>query len=117
MVAGRMLEAFSGKCVKDVTTAVLSAGDTDFTVKGAVMKTAGWRAVFNERETGGDEDATTLPPLQEGQTLPLSGVDLLEKQTKPKPLHTESTSRNRCTRKAACWRLWKMPGKNWRMQN
>ena len=66
MVAGRMLEAFSGKCVKDVTTAVLSAGDTDFTVKGAVMKTAGWRAVFNERETGGDEDATTLPPLQEG---------------------------------------------------
>ena len=73
LVAGRMLEAFSGKCVKDVTTAVLSAGDTDFTVKGAVMKTAGWRAVFNERETGGDEDATTLPPLQEGQTLPLSG--------------------------------------------
>ena len=91
MVAGRMLEAFSGKCVKDVTTAVLSAGDTDFTVKGAVMKTAGWRAVFNERETGGDEDATTLPPLQEGQALPLSGVDLLEKQTKPKPLHTESS--------------------------
>lgn len=91
MVAGRMLEAFSGKCVKDVTTVLLSAGDTDFTVKGAVMKTAGWRAVFNERETGGDEDAATLPPLQEGQTLPLSGVDLLEKQTKPKPLHTESS--------------------------
>lgn len=91
MVAGRMLEAFSGKCVKDVTTVLLSAGDTDFAVKGAVMKTAGWRAVFNERETGGDEDATALPPLQEGQTLPLSGVDLLEKQTKPKPLHTESS--------------------------
>lgn len=91
MVAGRMLEAFSGKCVKDVTTVLLSAGDTDFTVKGAVLKTAGWRAVFNERETGGDEDAATLPPLQEGQALPLSGVDLLEKQTKPKPLHTESS--------------------------
>ena len=91
LVAGRMLEAFSSKCVKDVTTAVLSAGDTDFTVKGAVLKTAGWRAVFNERETGGDEDAATLPPLQEGQALPLSGVDLLEKQTKPKPLHTESS--------------------------
>ena len=91
MVAGRMLEAFSGKCVKDVTTVLLSAGDTDFTVKGAVLKTAGWRAVFNERETGGDEDAATLPPLQEGQVLPLSGVDLLEKQTKPKPLHTESS--------------------------
>ena len=90
LVAGRMLEAFSGKCVKDVTTALLSAGDTGFTVKGAVMKTAGWRAVFSEQDPE-DEDAATLPPLQEGQTLPLSGVDLLEKQTKPKPLHTESS--------------------------
>lgn len=90
LVAGRMLEAFSGKCVKDVTTALLSAGDTGFTVKGAVMKTVGWRAVFSEQDTE-DEDTATLPPLQEGQTLPLSGVDLLEKQTKPKPLHTESS--------------------------
>ena len=90
LVAGRMLEAFSGKCVKDITTALLSAGDTGFMVKGAVMKTAGWRAVFSEQDTE-DEDTATLPPLQEGQTLPLSGVDLLEKQTKPKPLHTESS--------------------------
>lgn len=90
LVAGRMLEAFSGKCVKDVTTALLSAGDTGFTVKGAVMKTAGWHAVFSEQDTE-DEDTATLPPLQEGQALPLSGVDLLEKQTKPKPLHTESS--------------------------
>ena len=91
LVAGRMLEAFSGKCVKDVTTAILSAGDTDFTVKGSVMKVTGWRTVFGEQETGGDEEAASLPPLQEGEYLPLSGVDLLEKQTKPKPLHTESS--------------------------
>ena len=91
LVAGRMLEAFSGKCVKDVTTAILSAGDTDFTVKGAVMKVAGWRAVFGEQETGGDEEAASLPPLQEGESLPIFNVELLEKQTKPKPLHTESS--------------------------
>ena len=91
LVAGRMLEAFSGKCVKDVTTAVLSAGDTDFTVKGSVMKVTGWRAVFGEQETGGDEEAASLPPLQEGESLPISNVELLEKQTKPKPLHTESS--------------------------
>ena len=91
LVAGRMLEAFSGRCMKDVTTAVLSAGNTDFTVKGSVMKEAGWRAVFSEQETGEDEEAASLPPLREGECLPLSGVDLLEKQTKPKPLHTESS--------------------------
>ena len=91
LVAGRMLEAFSGRSVKDVTTAVLSAGDTDFTVKGSVMKEAGWRAVFSERETGEDEEAGSLPPLQEGDSLPISSVELLEKQTKPKPQHTESS--------------------------
>ena len=91
LVAGRMLEAFSGKCVKDVTTAILSAGDTDFTVKGSVMKVVGWRAVFGEQETGRDEEAASLPPLQEGESLPISNVELLEKQTKPKPLHTESS--------------------------
>ena len=91
LVAGRMLEAFSDKCVKDVTTAVLSAGNTDFTVKGAIMKEAGWRAVFNEQEAGEDGEAAGLPQLQEGEILSLSGVDLLEKQTKPKPLHTESS--------------------------
>ena len=39
--------------------------DTDFTVKGSVMKSAGWGAVFGEQETGGDEEAASLPPLQE----------------------------------------------------
>ena len=91
LVAGRMLEAFSGKCVKDVTSVLLSAGDTDFTVKGAVMKIPGWREVFSEPETVEDGENATLPELQEGNILPLSGVDLLEKQTKPKPLHTESS--------------------------
>ena len=91
LVAGRMLEAFSGMCVKDVTTAVLSAGDTDFTVKGAVMKEAGWRGVFSGQETGEDEETVNLPPLQEGENLPISNMELLEKHTKPKPLHTESS--------------------------
>lgn len=32
-----------------------------------------------------------MPALQDGDSLPLSGIELLEKQTKPKPLHTESS--------------------------
>ena len=47
--------------------------------------------MFGEQETGGDEEAASLPPLQEGESLPISNVELLEKQTKPKPLHTESS--------------------------
>ena len=89
LIAGRMLEAFSEKCVKDVTSVTLECAGSLFTVKGSVIKSAGWRAVFGEKEDG--EDNATLPAMQDGDTLSLSGIELLEKQTKPKPLHTESS--------------------------
>ena len=89
LIAGRMLEAFSEKCVKDVTSVTLECAGSLFTVKGSVTKSAGWRAVFAEKEDG--EDNTALPVMQDGNSLPLSGIELLEKQTKPKPLHTESS--------------------------
>ena len=89
MVAGRMLEAFSKKCIKDVTTVVLSCADTLFEAKGSIVKQAGWRAVWNEKEETGEE--STLPEIQQGDTLPVIHSELLEKQTKPKPLHTEAS--------------------------
>ncbi|GHT45047.1 DNA topoisomerase [Bacteroidia bacterium] len=89
MVAGRMLEAFSKKCVKDATTIILMCSDTVFEAKGAVIKQAGWRAVFNEKEET-DEDGA-LPEVTQGETLPILKSELLEKQTKPKPLHTEAS--------------------------
>lgn len=89
LVAGRMLEAFSQKCVKEVTSISLTSGKSIFAVKGTVIKSAGWRAVFNAQEEG--EENTLLPVLKEGENLPLSDIELLEKQTKPKPLHTESS--------------------------
>ena len=89
LIAGRMLEAFSEKCVKDVTSVTLECAGSLFTVKGSIIKSAGWRAVFGEKEDG--EDNATLPAMQDGDSLPLSNIELLEKQTKPKPLHTESS--------------------------
>jgi DNA topoisomerase-3 len=89
LVAGRMLEAFSQKCVKEVTSISLTSGESIFAVKGTVIKSVGWRAVFNAQEEG--EENTVLPALNEGENLSLSDIELLEKQTKPKPLHTESS--------------------------
>lgn len=90
MVAGRMLEAFSQKCVKDVTTITLTCGDTVFETKGSTVKQTGWRAVFNEKEEKDDEESN-LPGLSEDEQLPVLQADVLEKQTKPKPLHTEAS--------------------------
>lgn len=89
MVAARLLESFSARCVKDVTTVHLTAGNSDFTAKGTVVKSAGWRAVRGERDD--EEEAAALPALQQGESFPLESAEPLEKQTKPKPLHTESS--------------------------
>ena len=89
MVAARLLESFSARCVKDVTTVRLTSGGCAFTVKGTVIRSAGWRAVRDERDE--DEDTASLPSLQPGETIPLASAESVEKQTKPRPLHTESS--------------------------
>lgn len=89
MVAARLLESFSARSIKDVTTVRLTAGESDFTVKGTVVKSAGWRAVRGEQNE--EEEPAALPVLKSGETLPFDSAEPLEKQTKPKPLHTESS--------------------------
>ena len=90
MVAGRMLEAFSQKCIKDATAITLTCAEAVFEVKGSVIKQAGWRAIFGEKEEKDDEQGN-LPDVQQGEQLPLLKSEILQKQTKPKPLHTEAT--------------------------
>ena len=87
MVAARLLEAFSARCLKDVITVSFTAGNSVFTAKGTVIKSAGWRAVRDED----DEGMAALPPLQPGEAFPLQSAECVEKQTKPRPLHTESS--------------------------
>lgn len=92
MIAVRMLEAFSGKCTKENTSVSLDASGVSFSVKGSVILIPGWRAVLNAPdEEKGEDDAPALPSLSDGDVLPIKGMDLLEKQTKPRPLHTESS--------------------------
>ena len=79
MVAARLLEAFSPHCVKEMTEVALSAGGEIFTLKGAVIKSAGWRAVRGEPEEEVEE--ATLPELQTDETLPLLASETVEKQT------------------------------------
>ena len=90
MVAARMLEAFSSTSIKDVTTVTFGVEDVLFEVKGSVIKRKGWREVLNEKSEDA-EDKTELPEINEGVSYPVSSLELQEKQTKAKPLHTESS--------------------------
>ena len=91
MIAGRMVEAFSAPCVKDITAVRLECAGIPFEVHGTVVESAGWRKVWCEKEELHEDEAAALPPLAYEDTLPVRGCDLVEKQTRPRPLHTESS--------------------------
>lgn len=91
MIVARMLESFSGKCTKENTTVSLNADGVPFSVKGSVIVIPGWRAVMNAPEESEEDDTSVLPVLHQGDVLTNNGVEILEKQTKPRPLHTEAS--------------------------
>jgi DNA topoisomerase-3 len=103
MVVIRLFEAFHEKCIKDVTSVVITAGDYDFNAKGVVVKQAGWREVLKlsskEREENDEENVASetegedvnLPVLLAGENLPNRGIEMKEGKTKPSPLFTDAT--------------------------
>lgn len=92
MILCRMLEAFSITCIKEQTTVRFEVQEKIFLVKGAIINQAGWRSVSGVMadENEKDEDST-LPPLNEGDQWNVDSTDTLEKQTKPRPLHSEAS--------------------------
>nr|WP_288210082.1 type IA DNA topoisomerase [uncultured Dysgonomonas sp.] len=92
MVAGRMLEAFGEPCMKENTTVSFDTDGVHFSCKGSVTLVPGWRAVFEAKDESNDEeDSIALPVLLEGDMLPVRDCEIQEKQTKPRPLHTEAS--------------------------
>ena len=70
-----------------------SVAGVEFTVKGSIIRQAGWRAVYGKEngDENNNQEETAIPGWQEGDTLTLKGTSITEGKTKPKPLHTEAT--------------------------
>ncbi|WP_316807971.1 DNA topoisomerase III [Pedobacter agri] len=91
MVVGRMIEAFHQECLKEITKITIQSGLT-FIANGTVIRSAGWRSVFNETDDDKkDEDNAALPKVIVGEQLPITEKSLLEKQTKPKSMYNEAS--------------------------
>lgn len=87
MIVGRMLEAFSEKCIKDVTQVTADCCGITFIAKGSVIKKEGWRYIY-----GADKKDVLLPSeWNEGDVVTVNSSSLTTGQTKPKPLHTEAS--------------------------
>lgn len=92
MILCRMLEAFSTTCIKEQTTVRFEVQEKIFLTRGAIINQAGWRSVSGVMADENEkDDNNTLPPLNEGDQWNIDSTDTLEKQTKPRPLHTEAS--------------------------
>lgn len=104
MITGRMLEAFSARCEKDVTTVTALCEGVKFTLKGEIIRQEGWRSILKnekgkdkeqleaeERESRENGEGVLIPEWSEGMQLAISACSLAQGTTKPKPLHTESS--------------------------
>ena len=93
MIAGRFLEAFSPKCVKEIMVVQAeSDGGILFEKRGSKIKEPGWRGVFNHsEEKQDDENKHQLPAFSEGGQFAVYCSNMLQKQTMPQPLFTEAS--------------------------
>jgi DNA topoisomerase-3 len=89
MIAGRMLEAFSGKCLKETVSVQANCNGVLFGINGCQIKVPGWRGIYNK--PGEKEEGSLLPEFGEGEMLPVLGIDTLARKTKPQPIFTEAS--------------------------
>lgn len=87
MVATRILEAFSDTCIKEVTTYKVEVENQTFTTKTTKTIQEGWRLFSSYNE----DEIKHLPVLNKGGNISIFSTEILEKQTKPKALHTEGS--------------------------
>lgn len=94
LIAGRMLEAFSPCCEKEMLLMECRLEEMDFRSKGSSVISPGWRGIFGRKEDREEDESETdegRAVFAEGDTIPVSGHGLAQKKTMPRPLYTEAT--------------------------
>jgi DNA topoisomerase-1 len=89
-VGSQMLPA-----IFDVTQVDVERGKLTLRATGKILKSPGFLSVYQEvvdkLENGDEESGAMLPPLAEGETLKLVGVEKEQKFTQPPPAFSEAT--------------------------
>ena len=94
MIAGRMLEAFSPPCEKELLVMECACEGMTFRSRSSSIVRPGWRGVFagkEDREKDEPERDGGTAEFAGGETVPVTGHGLAQKKTLPKPLYTEAT--------------------------
>lgn len=98
LVVRRFLSIFYPEARYAVTEVFTENAGEKFRSKGRVELAAGWKMVWRgasevtAEEVNSDEpEDQALPPLNQGESVDVSKVEILEKQTKPPKRYTEAT--------------------------
>jgi len=86
LIARRFLGTLSPPSVTAVTEVRLTVGDSAFHATGRTILEPGWREILPEAER-----LVELPPLAQGDTIPIQELRIVEDRTKPPPLHTQGS--------------------------
>ncbi|RJE88956.1 DNA topoisomerase III [Paenibacillus sp. 1011MAR3C5] len=109
LIVRRFIALFYGPYRYDETSVTLEAGGQRFYAKGKTEKDKGWREVYQDSHASQNDDedddtdsgasrtneerqqAQLLPPLAEGQTLPVKSTGVKEQRTLPPARYTEAS--------------------------
>lgn len=97
LIAGRMLEAFSEGCVREIVRVRVDYGGMEFEAETSCVKYPGWRDIYNGPDMA--EEGKSLPQFHQGEILAVLETEILEDCTK-RSLHS---------RKPNYWLPWKTP--------
>ncbi len=87
MIAGRMLEAFSERCIREKTCIHLKCNGIYFKTEGYSIKEYGWRSIYTIPE----KETPSIPEFKENELLPVSDCLIREGKTVPKPIFTDAS--------------------------
>lgn len=86
LVVKRFLAVLSAPFLYEETAVQAKIGNETFGLKGKVVKSLGWKAVYNE-----DNDTDTVTKLKKGEQLKVRDIQLTTGKTKPPARYNEAT--------------------------
>ncbi len=90
LVTKRFLAVFYPAAEFLITTRITRVEQEPFKTEGKILVNPGWMAVYGKEAQTDDQNAS-LVPVQSGETVNTSQVDVHHHQTKPPPRYTEAT--------------------------
>ncbi|MBQ3087174.1 MAG: DNA topoisomerase III, partial [Clostridia bacterium] len=96
LVVRRFLAVLSEPYEYDEVKLTVRVGKHDFYARGTAVRSPGWKALYqnfaeDEEDDNPDDTAQNLPNLQQGQTVNVRDVRVLNGKTRPPARYTEAT--------------------------